>query len=205
MNKKNSILEYLKECFPNPTCELNYTCDYELLISIMLSAQTTDKKVNIVTKELFKKYDSIEKLATANKKDIIEIIKSIGFANKKSNFVIEIAKIINNGADLKKREVLESMPGVGRKTASVFLSEFYEIPNIAVDTHVHRFSKRMGIIKETDDVLICEQKLKIFFDEKDYNRMHLTIVLFGRYICKSKNPDCNDCKLKSYCKYWQKK
>jgi endonuclease-3 len=197
------IIEFLDELFPNPRCELEYNKDYELLIAVMLSAQTTDKRVNMVTRILFKKYDSLEKLSKADVNDIIEIIKPIGTFNKKAHNVIDISKSLlndKNGIVPNDREYLESLPGVGRKTTNVVLSNLYDIPCIAVDTHVSRVSKRLGIAKENDDVLIIEKKLTKKFPQDKLCRLHHQLVLFGRYYCKAKNPLCENCKLKDMCK-----
>ena len=200
----NKVLDYLKEINPNPKCELEYNKDYEFLISVMLSAQTTDKRVNIVTKELFSKYDSLEKLKEAKEEDIKEIIKSLGNYTKKSRAIIEIAeKLYNIGYFPKDRETLESFPMVGRKTVSVVLGELFNVPNIAVDTHVERVSKRLGLAKEKDTTLEVENKLKKKFPEKEWINLHLRLVHFGRYYCTSKKPKCDTCKLKNQCKYFK--
>ncbi len=199
----NKIVDYLDELIPNPKCELNYNKDYELLLATMLSAQTTDKRVNEVTSILFKKYDSLAKLRQAKIEDIINIIRPIGTFNKKANNVIEIAKKLENVGDIvpNDREFLESLPGVGRKTANVVLSNIYNKQCIAVDTHVHRVSIRLGIANKNDDVLITEKKLTKKFKDYDLCRLHHQLVLFGRYYCKASNPSCNSCKLKDICKY----
>lgn len=197
------IIEYLDKLFPNPKCELNYEKDYELLIAVMLSAQTTDKRVNMVTDILFKKYDSLEKLASADINDIIEIIKPIGTFNKKASNVISIAKSLiedKNGIVPNDRTYLEGLSGVGRKTTNVVLSNLYNVPCIAVDTHVSRVSKRFGIANKDDDVLTIEKKLNKKFPEEKLSRLHHQLVLFGRYHCKAKNPLCENCELKNICK-----
>ena len=195
------IINYLDELIPNPKCELNYNKDYELLIATMLSAQTTDKRVNMVTSILFKKYDSLEKLRNSNIDDIIKIIKPIGTFNKKANNIINIAKKLKDVNDVvpNDRKFLESLPGVGRKTANVVLSNLYNEPFIAVDTHVQRVSKRLGITRY-NDVLKTEKRLYNFFKGEDFCRLHHQLVLFGRYHCKAKNPNCINCKLKDICK-----
>jgi len=199
----NNIIEYLDELFPNPRCELNYNKDYELLIAVMLSAQTTDKRVNIVTETLFKKYDTLEQLSNADINDIKDIIKTIGTFNKKANNIINISRRLlkeKQGIVPNDREYLESLDGVGRKTTNVVLSNLYNVPCIAVDTHVSRVSKRLKIAKSNDDVLTIEKKLNKFFPKDKLNRLHHQMVLFGRYHCKAKNPLCNNCKLKNMCK-----
>lgn len=197
----NNIIEYLDEIIPNPKCELNYNKDYELLIATMLSAQTTDKKVNSVTEILFKKYKDLKELSKADIEDIKTIIKPIGTYNKKAYNVIEIAKkLLPLGYVPNDRTFLESLPGVGRKTTNVVLSNIYNVPCIAVDTHVERVSKRLGLAKQTDDVRTIENKLTKKFPKEKLCRLHHQLVLFGRYYCKSQNPQCENCKLKSICK-----
>ena len=198
------IEEYLDELYPNPRCELNYTKDYELLLATMLSAQTTDKRVNEVTKVLFKKYPTLKALATANIKDIQDIIRPIGTYHKKSENLIEIAKRLEedyHGKLPNNREYLESLKGVGRKTANVVLSNIFNVPCIAVDTHVARVSKRLNLAKEKDDVLTIEKKITKKFKKEDLCKRHHQLVLFGRYHCLARNPKCEECKLKTICKY----
>ena len=196
------IIDYLDELIPNPKCELNYNKDYELLIATMLSAQTTDKRVNEATKVLFKKYPNLESLRKADINDIINIIKSIGTYNKKAKNIIDIANKLKEKNDIvpNDREFLESLPGVGRKTTNVVLSNIYNVPCIAVDTHVHRVSIRLGIAKKNDDVYTTEKKLSKKFKDYDLCRLHHQLILFGRYYCKAINPNCENCKLKNICK-----
>lgn len=197
------IVNYLDELFPNPKCELNYTKDYELLIAVMLSAQTTDKRVNEVTAILFDKYPTIESLSCANQEDIIDIIRPIGTFNVKSKNVIEIAKSLvenTNGIVPNDRKYIESLNGVGHKTANVVLSNLYDENCVAVDTHVSRVSIRLGIAKKDDDVLAIEKKITKKFKGFSLKRLHHQLVLFGRYYCKAKNPECENCKLRDICK-----
>ena len=199
------IFDYLNQIIPNPKCELNYSKDYELLIAVMLSAQTTDKRVNIVTKELFTKYNSLEKLSKAKLEDIEKIIYTLGNYTKKSKAVIEIANsIMKKGHVPNDRTYLESLPMVGRKTVSVVLSELYNEPNIAVDTHVERTSKRLGLAKEDATVLEVEKSLKRKIPKEMWCKAHLQLVHFGRYFCTAKKPNCKVCKLKKLCKYDKK-
>lgn len=201
--KNKEIIAYLDTIIPNPRCELEYSKDYELLIATMLSAQTTDKRVNEVTRALFKKYTSLKDLVDADIEDIKQIIRSIGTYNKKASNIKSIAKNLlekSNGIVPNDRKFLESLDGVGRKTTNVVLSNIYNIPCIAVDTHVSRVSKRLGIAKETDDVAVVEKKLNKFFKNDDLCRLHHQLVLFGRYYCKAIKPECENCGLKKYCK-----
>ena len=203
MKKIELIENYLDELFSNPKCEINYTKDYELLIAIMLSAQTTDKRVNEVTKELWKKYSSLKELSEGSIDDIKKILRPLGNYNKKSLYTKEIARIIHeeyNDITPKKRRDLECMPGIGRKTVNVFFSELNIEPNIAVDTHVERVAKRLDLSKESDKVLEVEKHLRRIYKKEKWNKRHLQMVLFGRYKCKAINPDCSSCKLKSICR-----
>lgn len=203
MNFKK-IEDYLDELFPNPKCELNYFNDYSLLIAIMLSAQTTDKRVNEVTKILFSKYPSLEKLKEADISDLKDIIRPLGSYTKKASNVKEIArKLLDefNGVVPKEREILETFPGVGRKTTNVFLAEYLNIPAIAVDTHVERVTKRLNIVKKDSNVLDIEKVLMKKILKDNWAKRHLQLVLFGRYHCQAKKPSCDNCKLRERCKY----
>ncbi len=203
MTKSKLIREYLDELFPNPKCELNYNNDYELLIAICLSAQTTDKRVNEVTKVLFEKYPKLEDIKNADVKDLEQIIRPLGSFHKKSCYVKELSTIIvdkYSSVVPTARTDLESLPGVGRKTVNVFLGEFYNYPAIAVDTHVERVSKRLRIAKKDSNVKEVEEKLMKFYPKKEWAKRHLQMVLFGRYYCKAIKPSCENCKLKEYCK-----
>ena len=204
----NRILNYLDELFPNPKCELNYTKDYELLIAIVLSAQTTDKRVNKVTEVLFNKYPTLKEISESSINDIENIIREIGTFRKKSIYVKEIAtKLVNDGYSYvpNDRAYIESLPGVGHKTANVFLSNIYGIDAIAVDTHVSRVSKRLGLTRKNDDVIKIEKKLEKKIPRDRWSKTHHQLVLFGRYYCKAVKPECNNCKIKDLCKYYKEK
>lgn len=199
----NKFYDTLDELIPNPQCELNFSKDYELLLAVMLSAQTTDKRVNEVTKVLFTKYPKVEALATANVEDIRNIIRSIGTYYKKSFNVVAICKKLLEDYDGKvpnNREYLETLPGVGRKTTNVVLSILYNEPCIAVDTHVARVSVRLGLASKKDDVLTIEKKLTRKFDKNRLNRLHHQLLLFGRYYCTARNPKCDTCPFIDICK-----
>lgn len=203
MMKKNilQIKEYLNELYEDPKCELNYNKDYELLIAVMLSSQTTDKGVNKVTKVLFNKYNSLDKLKNADINDLKSIIRPIGNYNKKANNIIEIANSLINNFNSKvprTHEELETLNGVGRKTANVILGELYNIPSFAVDTHVIRVSNRLNLVK-SNDPLIIEKELQKTFPKSCWVKLHKQLVLFGRYNCKAIKPECNNCKLKNIC------
>lgn len=202
----NEILNYLDELYPNAYCELNYNKDYELLIAIVLSAQTTDKRVNKVTPILFNKYKDLKSLSQANLTDIENIIKEIGTFKKKSIFIKEIAKSLvenYNGIVPNNREYLETLPGVGRKTTNVFLAEYYKVPSIAVDTHVERISKRLKIAKQLSSVKEVELTLMKKIPKERWIKTHHQLIFFGRYHCKALKPECTTCKLQEKCKYYK--
>ena len=201
--KSEILINNLNTLYPDARCELNYKKDYELLIATVLSAQCTDRRVNLVTKELFTKYD-LDALAKASLKDIEAIIRPCGSYTKKAYYLKTIAeKLVKdyNGIVPNNREYLESLPGVGRKTCNVVLSNLYNVPAIAVDTHVSRVSVRLGLAKNGDDVGVIERKLMKKLPKTSWSRIHHQLVLFGRYNCKAKNPECDGCIFKEYCKY----
>lgn len=205
MNNNNIkiIGDYLDEMFPNPKPELIFHSDYELLLAVMLSAQTTDKRVNTVTAVMFNKYPNLEKLMDAEIKDLENIIHPLGSFRKKAQYTKEIARIIveeYNGVVPTDKDILTTLPGIGRKTANVFLSEFYGYPAIAVDTHVERVSKRLKMAYLKDDVYKVEKKLERKFPKEEWSKRHLQLVLFGRYHCKAIKPNCSNCKLKDICR-----
>ena len=207
MNKIKEILDYIENLFPNAKCELNYNKDYELLIAIVLSAQATDVSVNKVTPVLFNKYKTLKELNNANLKDLEQIIRQIGTYKKKSIFIKEIAnKLLNdyNGKVPNNKKNLESLPGVGRKTANVFLAEYYNIPKIAVDTHVERVSKRLNIVPSTAKILEIEEILMRKIPKERWIKTHHQLIFFGRYQCKAIKPNCSSCKLKNICNYYNK-
>lgn len=201
--KMSRIGEYLDFLFPDPQCELIYNNDYELLIAIVLSAQSTDKRVNSVTPIIFDRYNNLEELMNASLSDLENIIRPVGSFRKKAYYVQEIAKRIvteHGGVVPADRDILITFPGVGRKTINVFLSEYYNEPAIAVDTHVERVSKRLGLAYKNDDVLKIENKLMKKFPREEWGKRHLQMVLFGRYYCKAIKPECVNCKLKDICR-----
>lgn len=203
MMMTNDLLNYLDYLFPNPNCELTYHTDYELLMAVVLSAQSTDKRVNSVTPIIFSKYSTLEDLKKAELSDLEEIIRPVGSFRKKASFLKGIAtRLVDEfgGVVPTDREILESFPGVGRKTVNVFLAEFYHLPAIAVDTHVERVSKRLKLAYLNDSVLDVERKLMKKIPKERWAKFHLQMVLFGRYYCKAVKPLCKDCPLKKYCR-----
>ncbi len=206
-NKAQEIFNTLTCLFPNACCELNYNNNFELLIAVILSSQTTDKKVNDVTKVLFNRYPDCYSLSNASVNDVFNIIKPLGIASVKSKRIIDIAKIITNNYNRivpNDYESLVNLPGVGRKTANVVLSEGFNVPRIAVDTHVARCSYLLGLTNEKNNVNIIEEDLMKLFDEKDYKDVHLKILFFGRYLCKAIKPECSKCPFINICKKYKK-
>jgi len=203
MMMTNKILEYLDFLFPNPVCELTFNTDYQLLMAVVLSAQSTDKRVNSVTPLIFSKYPTLEDLKNAPLDELEMIIRPVGSFRKKASFLKGIAQRLVDefdGVVPTDREVLESFPGVGHKTANVFLSEYYHVPAIAVDTHVERVSKRLKLAYMKDSVSDVERKLMKKIPKEKWSKFHLQMVLFGRYYCKAIKPSCKDCQLRDFCR-----
>lgn len=203
-NKTLIILDKIKELFPNARCELNYRNVYELTIAVVLSSQTTDVMVNLVTKQLFSDYPTPNKLAQAKVEDVEMIIKSLGLYHHKAQNIIKLArKIVEefHGEIPQDYDKLISLPGVGRKTTNVVLSEGFKIPRIAVDTHVERVSKRLEIVNQTSSVLEVEQTLMELIPQPRWHEAHHLLLFFGRYLCLAKNPKCETCFNQSNCSY----
>ena len=204
----NEVLQYLDEIIPNPKCELEFKKDYELLIAVCLSAQATDKSVNKVTRVLFERYPSLEALNAASIEEIKDIIKPIGTYNKKASFIKKISTTLvdkYNGILPRTHKELESLPGVGHKTASLVLGTLYNDNEFPVDTHVTRVCKRLGFCKKDDDVNIIEKKMKKKVPKERWIKTHHQMVLFGRYYCKAISPKCETCKIRQMCKERKKK
>ena len=198
MNKEKTgrVLDYFDELFPDAYCELNHETDFQLLVAVMLSAQTTDKKVNQLTETLFKKYPTVEAVSQASLSQLQEDIKTIGLYRNKAKNLLAMANVLIEQYDGKVpsgQKQLESLPGVARKTANVILTEGYHIPRLPVDTHVERVSKRMGIVDQNASVLQVELKLMECIDESKWHQAHHLFLFMGRYKCLAKNPKCEDC------------
>ena len=198
----SSLLNYLDELFPSARCELFYSKDYELVIAVMLSAQTTDKSVNAVTPILFKKYPSLEELNNAPLEDIEEILKPIGlYKNKAKNLKGIVKDLLErfNGKVPSNKDELMTLPGVGNKTAGVIRAEIFEIPDLPVDTHILRISKRLNLAKKDDEPIDVERKLKKLIPEERWIKSHHQLIHFGRYFCTARNPECQNCKISDMC------
>ena len=207
-NKLELIQTFLDEEFANVGCELHYKKDYELLIAVMLSAQTTDVAVNSVTDFLFSKYDSLEKLNAVSLEEIERIIKPIGLYKNKAKRLKEIVATLlekYNGVVPNDLDTLTTLPGVGNKTACVVRAEIFKIPEFPVDTHVLRISKRLSLCDKDDEPIDAERKLKRTFEKENWIKLHHQIIHFGREICKAQNPICEKCPLHECCnKYLEK-
>ena len=204
MARIDTILEVLNDMFPNAKCELNHTNGFELLIAVMLSAQTTDKSVNILTDSLFEKYHTPEDYINVDIEELQNDLKRIGLYKNKAKNLQALSRLILekfNGEVPKSQEKLESLPGVGRKTANVVLSVWYDVPRIAVDTHVDRVSKRLKLAYLKDNVRQVEEKLMRKIPKDKWSDTHHKMIFFGRYHCTARKPHCDGCSLKEICRY----
>ena len=189
------------EHYPDSVTELNYKSLYELLVAVMLSAQCTDKRVNIITPKLFEKYPTIEALSKADVDDVKELIKSCSFFNNKAKNLVAMAKMVMSefgGKIPLDRDKLIKLPGVGQKTANVVMIEYIQAEYMAVDTHVFRVSHRLGLSDATTPEATEADLVRKF--KTDLPKLHQAMVLFGRYICKAIKPECDRCFLRQYCR-----
>lgn len=206
MNKEsiNNILKMLSETYPEARCALNFDSPYELLVSTILSAQCTDVRVNKVTSELYKEYNTPEKMISLTEEELGEKIKSCGFFRSKSKHILKTSNMIikdYKGQVPSTMEELIKLPGVGRKTANVILSNAFGVPAIAVDTHVFRVSNRLGIaMGDTPDKV--EKELMKNIPKPMWSDAHHYLIWHGRLICKSRRPDCDNCPLTCWCQYF---
>ena len=205
MTMKNNIdrlLDYLDELFPSARCELFYKRDYELVIAVMLSAQTTDKSVNAVTPILFEKYPSLDDLNNAPLEDVEKILKPIGlYKNKAKNLkgiVKDLVERFNYIVPSNKDELM-TLLGVGNKTAGVIRAEIFQIPDLPVDTHILRIAKRLKLAKKDDEPIDVERKLKKIIPEERWIKSHHQLIHFGRYHCLARSPKCENCKISDMC------
>jgi len=208
MNKAKIVKDYFDIVCHDAKATLEYTTDYSLLIAIMLSAQCTDKKVNLVTKKLFSDYKTLVELDNASVEDIREHLKTLGLYKNKTKYLKEITHELltkYNGKVPSNKKELMSLPGIGNKTANVMLIEWFKIPEFPVDTHVNRVAKRIGFANKNDSVIKVEEKLKKAFDKHDYIDLHHKFIYFGRNICTAQKPDCEKCNLKNICEYFKEK
>jgi endonuclease III len=209
MNKKERylfVIDYFEKHAPDAQTELLYNDPYQLLVAVILSAQCTDKRVNMTTPAIFAKYPDIKTLAAATFDDLFPLIKSISYPNSKAKHLIGMAqKVMDNFDGQIPQTVSELMqlPGVGRKTANVITSVIYQQPNMAVDTHVFRVAARIGLTTNAKTPLQTEQQLIKNIPQEKIHRAHHWLILHGRYICVARNPKCGECGLRPACKYYQ--
>ena len=197
------IAEYIDSLFPDAKCELFYQKDYELVIAVMLSAQTTDKAVNQVTESLFKDYSTLKELDNASLEDIENHIKRLGMYKNKAANIKGIAHVLLtdfDGVVPSDKDLLQTLPGIGNKSAGVIRAEVFKIPDLPVDTHIIRITNRLGIAKKSDAPIDIERKLKKIIPEDSWIKSHHQLIHFGRYFCTARLPKCKECKLKDICK-----
>ncbi|MCF8362496.1 MAG: endonuclease III [Prolixibacteraceae bacterium] len=208
MTKKErfeKVLAWFEENMPIAETELIYNDPYELLVAVILSAQCTDKRVNMITPEFFKRFPAAEILAGASTDEVFEYIRSCSYPNNKAKHLVGMANTLMNEfngvvpSDVKE---LQKLPGVGRKTANVIASVIFDLPALAVDTHVFRVAARIGLSTNAKNPLQTEQQLMKYIPEAVVVKAHHWLILHGRYLCKARRPECERCGLTPYCKYF---
>ena len=209
MNKKQRVqcfIEHFLKNMPDAKTELHYNNVFELTIAVILSAQCTDKRVNIITPALFKKFPTPKKMSVASVEEIFSLIKSCSYPFNKSKYLLQMSQMLVEEfnstipSDIKS---LQKLPGVGRKTANVISSVYFDIPSMPVDTHVFRVSRRIGLTTNAKTPLVAENQLVKLIPEKYLNISHHWLILHGRYICKARKPLCEDCSITNICRYYQ--
>ena len=207
MTKKEryeKVIEYFKKNMPVAETELVYTNPYELMVSVILSAQCTDKRVNIITPGLFKKFRDSKAMSMAKQEEVFELIKSCSYPNNKAKHLVGMAKIlVNEFNNVVPSDIdeLQKIPGIGRKSANVIASVIYNQPRIAVDTHVFRVAARIGLSTNAKTPLQTENQLMQYIPEELRPLAHHWLILHGRYVCLARNPRCHECGLADYCKF----
>ena len=207
MTKMEKVYESLKETYPDAKCGLDYGSPFQLLVSTMLSAQATDKSVNAVTNELYKEYPDLESFLTLTQEEIEKKIKKIGIYKNKSKNIYNMIRVLKekyNGEVPKNMEDLMSLPGVGRKTASVVLVEAFNIPAFPVDTHVYRLARRIGLSNGTTADKVSDE-LMTKLPKYKWHLMHHLLITHGRQDCTAQNPKCEICSIKNLCNYYKRK
>lgn len=197
------MVDKIEELFPNAECELHHENAFQLLVAVVLSAQTTDASVNKVTPALFEKWPDAKSLASAPLEEVEDCLKRLGLYRTKSKNIIALSAALMEQFDGEVPSTfkeLQSLPGVGRKTANVVRSVAFDIPSLAVDTHVDRVSKRLGLAKPEDPVEKVEEKLRRKLDRNRWNQAHHDLIFFGRYLCTARNPKCDQCPFPAVCK-----
>lgn len=201
----NYLIKWFQANEPDPKSELHYSSPYQLLVAVILSAQCTDKRVNIVTKQLFKAFPTVKKLAEASQEEVFTLIRSISYPNNKAKHLVEMARLLvdNFQGELPSDpELLQSLPGVGRKTANVVASIIFNRPVMAVDTHVFRVAERIGLTSNSKSPLETEKVLTGLFPTDLIPKAHHWLILHGRYVCIARKPKCHECGIRSWCRYF---
>ncbi len=211
MTKKErfqAFVDYFLDSFPEPETELQYHNPFELLVAVVLSAQCTDVRINKVTPALFEKFPTPEFMATATFDEIFALIRSVSYPNNKSKHLMGLSKMIMEdfgGVVPEKHEDLQKLPGVGRKTANVIVSVLYNQPAMAVDTHVFRVSKRLGLVTQNAKTpLEVEKQLIRHIPKEHIHKAHHWLILHGRYVCLARKPKCEECKITHFCRYFER-
>ena len=201
------FIDYFSKHQPIAETELNYSNPYELLVAVILSAQCTDKRVNIVTKDLFERFPNANELAIADVEEVFEYIRSISYPNNKAKHIVGMANmLVNDFNNVVPSDIdeLQKMPGVGRKTANVIASVIYNKPAMAVDTHVFRVAERLGLTTNAKTPFAAEKQLVKHLPEEVIPIAHHWLILHGRYICVARKPKCDKCEITHFCKYYKK-
>ncbi|HJE39174.1 MAG: endonuclease III [Candidatus Amulumruptor caecigallinarius] len=199
------IIDYFLEAMPEAATELHYSDPYQLLVAVILSAQCTDKRVNMITPPLFEAFPTPQAMAQASPEEIYQYIKSVSYPNNKTKSLLGMAKVLVEKYDGKVPSSIDELltiPGVGRKTANVILAVVYDKPAMAVDTHVFRVSERIGLTTDSRSPLQTEQQLMKYIPEELVTRAHHWLILHGRYVCKARRPDCMECGIRAYCRHY---
>lgn len=201
------VLNRFEQMMPEAQTELHFDNPYQLLVAVILSAQCTDKRVNIITPPLFKRFPTASDLAKATRDEVFELIKSCSYPNNKTTSLLGMAKMLTErfGGEVPDSiDDLMSLPGVGRKTANVILSVVYKKPAMAVDTHVFRVAERIGLTTNSRTPLTTERELVKYIPEEKIARAHHWLILHGRYVCKARKPLCDQCEISQFCRYHEK-
>lgn len=201
-------LAWFEENMPIAESELNFENEYQLLVAVMLSAQCTDKRVNLVTPALFHAYPTIADLADSTAEDVLKYIRSVSYPNSKAEHLVEMAKRVvevYNGEIPDSREALQTLAGVGRKTANVVLAVWWNQPTMAVDTHIFRVAERIGLTTKAKNPLDSEQQLIKYIPESIIPKAHHWLLLHGRYTCQARTPKCEKCGIQTICRYFSSK
>ena len=206
-DRYNQALAWFEANMPIAESELHFENEYQLLVAVMLSAQCTDKRVNMVTPALFAAYPTVEALSNASKEEVLSYIKSVSYPNSKAEHLVQMAKrvvAVYEGKIPDTREELQTLAGVGRKTANVVLAVWWNQPTMAVDTHIFRVAERIGLTTKAKNPLDSEQQLIKHIPESVIPKAHHWLLLHGRYTCQARTPKCEQCGLQALCRYWSK-